>query len=142
MCGGDFLNKHPEEAMDLLNYVAETSKAWDEPIPREAEIQRPSSHQKGVMYAIPEDTKMKEKLSILNRRLDELEMKNQHEKQAVSELSASQPFCFNCQSNGHPEEHCQEHVLIRPKTPFQLKVYDVVTKGLFSNPRHQNHRTC
>ena len=33
-------------------------------------------------------------------------------------------------------------LLIRTKTPFQLKVYDVVTKGLFSNPRHQNHRTC
>ena len=33
-------------------------------------------------------------------------------------------------------------LLIRPKTPFQLKVYDVVTKGLFSNPRHQNHITC
>ena len=27
MCGGDFMNKHPEEAMDFLNYVAETSKA-------------------------------------------------------------------------------------------------------------------
>ena len=36
-------------------------------------------------------------------------MKNQHEKQAVSELSASQPSCFNCQSNSHPEEHCLEH---------------------------------
>ena len=36
-------------------------------------------------------------------------MKNQHEKQAVSELSASQPSCFNCQSNSHPEGHCQEH---------------------------------
>ena len=30
MCGGDFMSKHPEEAMDFLNYVAETSKAWDE----------------------------------------------------------------------------------------------------------------
>ena len=27
MCGGDFLNKNPDEAMDFLNYVAETSKA-------------------------------------------------------------------------------------------------------------------
>ena len=26
MCGGDFLSKHPDEAMDFLNYVAETSK--------------------------------------------------------------------------------------------------------------------
>ena len=33
MCGGDFLNKHPDEAIDILNYVAETSKAWDEPRP-------------------------------------------------------------------------------------------------------------
>ena len=109
MCGGDFLNKHPDDAMDFLNYVAKTSKAWDEPSPREAERLRPSIHQKGVMYALPKDTEMKTKLSILIRRMDELEMKNQHEKQAVSELSASQPSCFNCQSNGHPEEHCLEH---------------------------------
>ena len=34
MCGGDFLSKHPDEAMDFLNYVAETSKGWDEPNPR------------------------------------------------------------------------------------------------------------
>ena len=33
MCGGDFLSKNPDEAMDFLNYVAETSKAWDEPNP-------------------------------------------------------------------------------------------------------------
>ena len=33
MCGGDFLSKHPDEAMDFLNYVAETSKGWDEPNP-------------------------------------------------------------------------------------------------------------
>ena len=112
MCGGDFLNKHPDEALDFLNYVAETSKAWDEPSPREAERLRPSSHQKGVMYVLPEDTEMKTKLSILTQRLDELEMKNQHEKQAVSELSASQPSCLNCQSNSHPEEHCQEHAHI------------------------------
>ena len=109
MCGGDFLNKHLDEALDFLNYVAETSKAWDEPSPRETERLRPSSHQKGVMYVLPEDTEMKTKLSILTQRLDELEMKNQHEKQAVSELSASRPSCFNCQSDSHPEEHCQEH---------------------------------
>ena len=126
MCGGDFLNKHPDEAMDFLNYVAETSKAWDEPSPREAERLSPSSHQKGVMYALPEDTEMKTKLSILTRRLDELEMKNQHEKQAVSELSASQPSCFNFQSNSQLEEHCLEHahVLNQNNSPI---------KALYSN---------
>ena len=34
MRGGDFMNKNLEEAMDFLNYVAETSKAWDELNPR------------------------------------------------------------------------------------------------------------
>ena len=97
MCGGDFLSKHPDEALDFLNYVDETSKAWDEPSPREAETQRPSSHKKGGMYVLSEDTEMKTKLTILTRRLDELEMKNQQEIQSVNELSASQPSCFNWQ---------------------------------------------
>ena len=47
MCGGDFLSEHPDEAMAFLNYVAKTSKAWDEPNPREAERARPSIHQRG-----------------------------------------------------------------------------------------------
>ena len=37
MCGGDFLSKNPEEALDFLGYVAEASKGWDEPKPREME---------------------------------------------------------------------------------------------------------
>ena len=32
MCGGDFMSKNPEEAMDFLSYVAEVSRGWDEPI--------------------------------------------------------------------------------------------------------------
>ena len=79
MCGGDFLNKHLDEAMDFLNFVAETSKAWDEPNPREAETMRPSTHQRGGIYALSEDTEMKAKLTTLTRRLEELEMRNQHE---------------------------------------------------------------
>ncbi|RVW31003.1 hypothetical protein VitviT2T_015969 [Vitis vinifera] len=31
MCGGDFMSKNPEEAMDFLNYVAKVSRGWDEP---------------------------------------------------------------------------------------------------------------
>ena len=105
--GGDFLSKHRDEAMDFLNYVAETSKAWDEPNPREPKRLRPSNHQRGGMYAISEDIEMKAKLTTLTRRLEELEMRNQHEMQVADELSAPQSSCFNCQSNSHPGEHCQ-----------------------------------
>ena len=41
MCGGDFLSKNPKETLDFLSYVAEASKGWDEPNPREMERMRP-----------------------------------------------------------------------------------------------------
>ena len=85
MCGGDFLSKKLEESMDFLNYVVETSKAWDEPNPREAERMRRTTNSRGGMYSLPEDMEMKEKISTLARRLEELEMRNQHEVQAVAE---------------------------------------------------------
>ena len=47
MCGGDFLIKNPNEIMDFLNYVVETSKAWDEPNPREADRMKPTAKSKG-----------------------------------------------------------------------------------------------
>ena len=99
MCGGDFLRKHSNEAMDFLNYVDETSKAWDELNPREEERVRPLTHQRGGIYAFSEDTEMKAKLTTLTLRLEDLEMRNQHRVQAVNELLASYPACFNCQSS-------------------------------------------
>ena len=74
MCGGDFMSKHPEETMDFLNYVAETSKAWDEPNLRKAERMRPTANSRGGMYSITKDMELKAKLSTLARRLEELEM--------------------------------------------------------------------
>ena len=62
MCGGDFMSKHPEEAMDFLNYVADTSKAWDEPNPREAERMRYEANLRGGMYSIIKDMEMKAKV--------------------------------------------------------------------------------
>ena len=135
MFGGDVLSKHPDEAMDFLNYVAETSKSWDEPNPMEAERSRPSNHQRGGIYALSEDTEMKAKLTTLTRRLEELEMRSQHEMQAVNELPASHPACFDCQTNSHPEEHYQEHahVLNQNKPPINAPY------GNTYNPNWRNH---
>ena len=78
---------------------------------------------------------MKAKLTTLTRRLEELEMRSQHEMQAVNELPASQPSCFNCQSNSHPREHCQEHahVLGQNKPPTNAPY------GNTYNPNWRNH---
>ena len=107
------MSKHPEEAMDFLNYVAETSKAWDEPNPKEAERMRPAANLRGGMYSITEDMEMKAKLSTLTRRLKELEMRNNHEVRAVTEASMPNNPCFTCQSNEHQGEHCPTAPLVR-----------------------------
>ena len=101
MCGGDFMSKNPEEAMDFLNYMVETSKAWDEPNPRETKKMRPAANSRGGMYSLPEDMEMKVKLSTLARRLEELEMRNQHEVRAVAEAPVPNQPCFICQSTEH-----------------------------------------
>ena len=68
------MSKNPGEAMDFLNYVAETSKAWDEPNPREVERMRPTTSSKGGMYSLTEDMEMRAKISTLSRRLEEREI--------------------------------------------------------------------
>ena len=88
---------------------------------------------------------MKAKLATLTRRLKELEMRNQHEVQAVNELPASHPTYFNCQSSSHPGEHCplvpsvrdlmQEyaHVLGQNKPPTNAPYSNTY------NPNWRNH---
>ena len=106
MCGGDFLNKNPNEAMDFLNYVAETSKGWDEPNPREEERIKHTVNPRGGIYSLTEDVELKAKLSTLTRRMEELEQRNQQEVRAVTETSMFGQPCFNCQSTSHHGEHC------------------------------------
>ena len=76
MCGGDFLSKNPDEAMDFLNYVAKTCKGWDEPNPREIERMKHTVKPRGGIYSLTDDMELKAKLSILNRRMEELEQRN------------------------------------------------------------------
>ena len=90
--------------MDFLNYVADTSKAWDEPNPRELERMRPAANSRGGMYSLPEDMETKEKLSTLSRRLEELEMRNQHDVRAVAEAPVHIQPCFIFQSTDHQGE--------------------------------------
>ena len=106
MYGGDFLSKNPEEALDFLGYVAEASKGWDELNPRAVMRMRPQPSTRGGMYSLPEDLDMKSKHSTLTRRLEELEMRNSDEVQAVNEIPMPNKPCFICQSIKHLGEQC------------------------------------
>ncbi|RVW30108.1 hypothetical protein CK203_104520 [Vitis vinifera] len=88
MCGGDFMSKNPEEAMDFLSYVAEVSRGWDEPNRGEMgkmKSQPNSLHAKVGMYTLNENVDMKAKFAAMTRRVEELELKKMHEVQAVAE---------------------------------------------------------
>ena len=67
---------------------------------------RPPTNQRGGIYLLSKDMETKSKLSTLARRLEELEMRNQHEVRAVTEASLLNQPCFNYQSTEHQGEHC------------------------------------
>ena len=66
--------------------MAETSKGWDGPNPREMEKMRPSANPKGGIYALTEDMEMKARISTLARKVEELEGKRLHEVQEVTQI--------------------------------------------------------
>ncbi|KAL6326920.1 hypothetical protein AAG906_012527 [Vitis piasezkii] len=103
MCGGDFMSKNQEEAMDFLSYVSEVSRGWDEPNSREKGKfpSQPTQNPKGGMYVLSEDMDMKAKVATIARRLEELELKKMHEVQAISETQAHAMPCTICQSCDH-----------------------------------------
>ncbi|RVW72562.1 hypothetical protein CK203_060056 [Vitis vinifera] len=109
MCGGDFMSKNPEEAMDFLSYVADVSRGWDEPTKGEVgkmKSQLNAYNAKAGMYTFKEDDDMKAKLAAMTRRLEELELKRIHEVQAVAEAPVQVKLCPNCQSYEHLVEEC------------------------------------
>ena len=67
---------------------------------------RPATQQRGGIYALSDDMEMKAKLSTLTRRLEELEMRNQHQVQALTKTPVPLQPCFNCRSTSHQGEHC------------------------------------
>ncbi|WJZ98398.1 hypothetical protein VitviT2T_016925 [Vitis vinifera] len=70
MCGGDFMSKNLEEAMDFLSYVAEVSREWDEPNKGEVgkmKSQPNAFNAKAGMYTLNEDVDMKAKFAAMTR---------------------------------------------------------------------------
>ena len=74
---------------------------------------RPQPSIRGGMYSLSEDMDMKAKVSTLARRLEELEMRNQHEVQPMTEIPVLNKPCFICQSTEHLEEQCPTVLAMR-----------------------------
>ena len=99
---------------------------------------RPAINQRGGMHSLPEDMGMKAKLSTLARRLEELQIRNQHEVQAVH----IQP-CFIFQSTDHQGEHCLTAPSMRDLMAEHANVvgqYNPPTNAQYNNTYNPNKR--
>ncbi|KAL6321690.1 hypothetical protein AAG906_031199 [Vitis piasezkii] len=124
MCGGDFMSKNPDEAMDFLSYVAEVSRGWDEPNSREKGKfpSQQTQNPKAGMYMLNEDVDMKAKVATLARRLEELELKKKHEVQAISDTQVHVMPCTICQSCDHVVDECPTMPAVREMLGDQVNV--------------------
>ncbi|RVW33687.1 hypothetical protein CK203_111062 [Vitis vinifera] len=124
MCGGDFMSKNPDEAMNFLSYVAEVSRGWDEPNSREKGKfpSQQTQNPKAGMYTLNEDVDMKAKVATLARRLEELELKKKHEVQAISDTQVHVMPCTICQSCDHVVDECPTMPAVREMLGDQVNV--------------------
>ncbi|KAL6321562.1 hypothetical protein AAG906_021801 [Vitis piasezkii] len=138
MCGGDFMSKNPEEAMDFLSYVAEVSRGWDEPTKGEVgkmKSQLNAYNAKAGMYTLKEDDDMKAKMAAMTRRLEELELKRIHEVQVVLKHQDTSEVCPNCRSYEHLVEEC----LDQANVVGQFRPNNNVPYGNTYNSSWRNH---
>ena len=86
---------------------------------------------------------MKAKLSTLARRLEELEMRKQHEVQVVIETPMPSKPCFICQSTEHVGEQCPTILAVREMFADQANFvgqYKPPTNAPYGNTYNSNWR--
>ena len=133
MCGGYFMSKNPEEAMDFLSYVAEVSRGWDEPNAREVgrmNSQPNASNAKAEKYTLNEGTDTKAKFATMARRLEELEV------QAISDTPMQAKPCSICQYFEHMVEECLTMPAVREMFGDQANVIEQFKPN--NNAPHSN----
>ena len=100
------MSKNSKEAMEFLNYVAEVSRGWDEPNAREVGRMKSQPNAKGEMYILNDGIDMKAKIAAMERRLEELEMNQMQEVQAISQTPLQAMPCAICLSYEHLVDEC------------------------------------
>ena len=95
-----------EEAMNFMSYVAEFSRGWDEPNARDMGRMMSQPKAKGEMYILNDGIDMKAEIAAMEKRLDELEMNQMQEVQAISQTPLQAMPCAICLSYEHLVEEC------------------------------------
>nr|CAN74649.1 hypothetical protein VITISV_023026 [Vitis vinifera] len=92
--------------MNFLSYVAKFSREWGEPNARDKGRMTSQPKAKGEMYILNDGMNMKAKIAVMERRLEELEMNQMQEVQAISQTPLQAMPCAICRSYEHLVEEC------------------------------------
>ncbi|RVW22073.1 hypothetical protein CK203_110933 [Vitis vinifera] len=92
--------------MNFMSYVAEVSRGWDEPNARNMGRMTSQPDVKGEMYLLNDGMNMKAKIAAMERRLEELEMNQMQEVQAISQTPLLPMPCAICLSYEHLVDEC------------------------------------
>ena len=87
--------------MNFMSYVAEISKGWDEPNARDMGRITSQPNAKGEMDILNDGIDMRTKFTSMERRLEELEMKQMQDVQAISQTPLQAMPCAICLSYEH-----------------------------------------
>ena len=73
-CGGVFLQKEPEDAMDYLDEIAENSNIWTGPSPIDStdRTRTNTTTSSGSVFKLREDDNMSAKISMLTKEIEAL----------------------------------------------------------------------
>ncbi|RVW45324.1 hypothetical protein CK203_092477 [Vitis vinifera] len=92
--------------MNFMSYVAEVSREWDEPNARDMGRMTSQPNAKGEMYILNDGMNMKAEIAAMERRLEELEMNQMQEVQAISQTPLQAMPCAICLSYEHLVKEC------------------------------------
>uniref|UniRef100_A0A2N9HGX6 Retrotransposon gag domain-containing protein n=1 Tax=Fagus sylvatica TaxID=28930 RepID=A0A2N9HGX6_FAGSY len=107
-CGGGFLQKEPEDAMDYLDEIAENSNTWNGPSPLDSTDRNRSSTTTsgGSVFRLREEDNMNAKISLLTKEIETLKLKGSRGVNAVYREDPMEA-CRICQEIDHTTSACK-----------------------------------
>uniref|UniRef100_A0A2N9IJ08 Retrotransposon gag domain-containing protein n=1 Tax=Fagus sylvatica TaxID=28930 RepID=A0A2N9IJ08_FAGSY len=107
-CGGGFLQKEPEDAMDYLDEIAENSNTWNGPSPLDSTDRNRSSTTTsgGSVFRLREEDNMNAKISLLTKEIEALKLKGSRGVNAVYREDPMEA-CRICQEIDHTTSACK-----------------------------------
>uniref|UniRef100_A0A2N9F3L4 RNA-directed DNA polymerase n=1 Tax=Fagus sylvatica TaxID=28930 RepID=A0A2N9F3L4_FAGSY len=107
-CGGEFLQKEPEDAMDYLDEIAENSNTWNGLSPLDSTDQNRSgaTTSGGSIFKLREEDNLSAKISFLTKEIEALKLKGST---GVNAVYREEPMeaCRICQELDHTTSDCK-----------------------------------